>query len=215
MEPQQKKYHKELDEFLKKLFKKIKQRYLDNEDKIKSYGDALDKPVIESLLFDSESKKQLSQIIHRYMLAFSQQSGDDTITNYNLNIIYETQNTPIKTHSLKVSEFILSIIKDKVSEMILTSEDRLVALEKILELLPSEKWAVKETMRANILGMITAAKQGGLKFKTWWSGNDSELHKSLNRETVPIGENFSIGYQAPGMGEEDCNCFITFSWEEK
>ena len=68
------------------------------------------------------------------------------------------------------------------------------------------------------LASLNSAGQNGAGMKTWLTGgNPRSAHAAMNGETVPIGDSFSNGMNAPGdpSGGADevagCNCSLSFS----
>ncbi len=78
--------------------------------------------------------------------------------------------------------------------------------------------ATSKVTMASVFGSQEAARQNGLKTKTWKvnSKNPRDAHMALNGETVGIGELFSNGMRWPGdprggaENNANCKCSVTF-----
>lgn len=107
----------------------------------------------------------------------------------------------------------------------LQDEDARGALERMFELALGVRAARialgRVTATANF-GAYNAARQGGMRVKTWQtnSGNPRASHAALNGTTIPLREQFANGLMWPGdpagSAEENanCECSVTFGREE-
>lgn len=106
-------------------------------------------------------------------------------------------------------------------EAALHEDDPLDALKQLFELALSMRAIEIATTRTTSLanfGTMNAARQGGLKTKTWHvnSGNPRPAHAAMSGATVGIKDLFSNGMMWPGDpkggadNNSNCSCSVTF-----
>lgn len=244
MDPQWRKFKKELEEYFKKQFKGIKSKTEENIDKILSTQKDFKSDIIDAYLMDIAFEKRLQQMSYRYIQAYVQQAGDALVAEYGLNIAFDTTDKRVidflKTHSVELSNEVYGTTKKDVSKAIQKAilegtqlnesqkqlaERILLAVDDLVKMTPerAELIARTETMVANNKGSLEAAKQGQMRYKTWWHGGGGreprEWHITMTGETVGIDEPFSHGYLMPGDGpaEEVCNCtcYMTYGYNKE
>jgi hypothetical protein len=109
-------------------------------------------------------------------------------------------------------------------EKALHEDDPLDALKQVFELALSVRALEIATTRTTSLanfGTMNAARQGGLKTKTWHvnSGNPRPAHARLSGTTVGIKSLFPNGMMWPGDpaggadNNSNCSCSVTFGRE--
>lgn len=244
MDPQWRKYKKELEEYFKKQFKGIRAKTEEHIDKIINSEKDFESDIIEAYLMDIAFQKRLQQMSYRYIQAYIQQAGDALVAEYGLNIMFDVTDKRVidylKTHTIELSDQVYGTTKQDVSEAIRKAllegishnesqkelADRILsAVDELIKMTPerAELIARTETARANNKGSLEAAKQGQMRYKTWWHGGGGreprEWHVTMTGETVGIDEPFSHGYMMPGDGpaEEVCNCtcYMTFGYNKE
>lgn len=103
----------------------------------------------------------------------------------------------------------------------LAEEEPLDAVKGVFEAAATVRAAQIATSRvttASVFGSQEAARQGGLRTKTWQvnSMNPRPEHAMMNGETVPIGDLFSNGMKWPGdpvggaENNANCQCSVIF-----
>jgi hypothetical protein len=126
----------------------------------------------------------------------------------------------IAENSRIAAENVNAATRDQVADA-LKAEDPLDALKSVFELALSVRAAEIALSRTTSLanfGTMNAARQGGLKTKTWRvnSSNPRPAHARMNGATVGIKELFSNGMMWPGDpaggadNNSNCACSVTF-----
>jgi len=123
-------------------------------------------------------------------------------------------------HSRVQAEYINEVTRAQIGDA-LTEEEPRSAVWGLFELaLGVRAWEIARSAvtSAASFGSQEAAKQGGLRTKTWQvnSGNPRDAHAAMDGQTVGIRERFSNGMRWPGdpAGGADnnanCMCSVTF-----
>jgi HK97 family phage portal protein len=126
----------------------------------------------------------------------------------------------IAENSRIAAEHINEVTRSQIDEA-LKAEDPLDALKGVFELALSVRAAEIAFSRTTSLanwGTMNAARQGGLRTKTWHvnSGNPRPAHARMSGATVGIKELFSNGMMWPGDpaggadNNSNCSCSVTF-----
>jgi HK97 family phage portal protein len=126
----------------------------------------------------------------------------------------------IAENSRIAAEHINEVTRSQIDEA-LGAEDPLDALKGVFELALSVRAAEIALSRTTSLanwGTMNAARQGGLRMKTWHvnSGNPRPAHAAMSGATVGIKELFSNGMMWPGDpaggadNNSNCSCSVTF-----
>ena len=120
----------------------------------------------------------------------------------------------VENNARIAAEYMNQSTREQV-EAALAEEDPKAAIESVFELALSVRVMQLASGRVSTLlnyGQYSAARQGGMKTKTWIvrSNNPRDSHKRMNGETVGIRERFSNGLRWPGDhqggAEENANC---------
>jgi HK97 family phage portal protein len=101
------------------------------------------------------------------------------------------------------------------------ADDRLAAVKNVFAIAMASRAAeiaAAKTTTASVYGSTQAARQGGLRSKTWQvnSQNPRDEHAAMDGETVGIGELFSNGMAWPGdpaggpENNSNCRCSCVF-----
>ena len=233
MDPQWRKFTKELNEYFKKQYKSIAANTIKNMDRLIATTKSIDDVdgIVEDEIMELSFMENLRKLSHKYYTAYVSQSGDAAVAEYRLGIEFEMQSKEvidfIKNSSIKLSENVYGTttkdVADRIKQILLDNFDKsqkeleeliLGGIKDLFEITPSraELIARTETARANTAGARFAAKQGEMRFKKWIHGgggsNPRTDHVEIDGEVQPIDNDYSIGFSGPGMGgaDHDCNC---------
>jgi HK97 family phage portal protein len=172
---------------------------------------------------DARWNRELRQDILRLNVATARAWGDYVARQMDAEFDPDPMTEWLDENARIASEEINATTKAQLGDA-LTQDDPLEAVKHLFEIAITVRAlgiATSKVTTASVFGSTEAAKQTGLKTKTWRvnSSNPRPEHAAMNGETVGIGELFSNGMRWPGdpaggaENNANCNCSCEFGRE--
>lgn len=174
---------------------------------------------LRRLILSQVSMITIEKTIRRYLTAYAQQSGDNTVANYGWNIVFSMSDPVVREFLLKRPNLLAeSIYGTHVNEagtaikrIFLRADEEGWTFEQIKEAIKEElgdfwgadrDWKAEQVAKTEV-GAVhnsasrAAAVQAGMKFHAWfWAGSahPREHHQAMNSDDwIPINESFNVG----------------------
>lgn len=174
---------------------------------------------LRRLILSQVSMITIEKTIRRYLTAYAQQSGDNTVANYGWNIVFSMSDPVVREFLLKRPNLLAeSIYGTHVNEagtaikrIFLRADEEGWTFEQIKEAIKEElgdfwgadrDWKAQQIAKTEV-GAVhnsasrAAAKQARMQYHAWyWAGSahPREHHQAMNPEDfIPIDEPFNVG----------------------